>query len=203
LLLLVGLGNPGDKYTNTRHNVGFMMADEIARHHGFSPWRNKFQGLICDGMVGGEKILLLKPQTFMNRSGQSVSEACRFYKLGTENLIVFHDELDLAAGKLRIKTGGGHGGNNGIRDITAHMDANFKRVRMGVGRPQTKEQVSNHLLSDFAKSDNTWLEPMIDECVRSLPLLLKSEDANYMTRVAERLKPNRPNKLKQSENKEG
>lgn len=203
MLLLVGLGNPGDKYTNTRHNVGFMMADEIARHHGFSPWRNKFQGLICDGMVGGEKILLLKPQTFMNRSGQSVSEACRFYKLGTENLIVFHDELDLAAGKLRIKTGGGHGGNNGIRDITAHMDANFKRVRMGVGRPQTKEQVSNHLLSDFAKSDNTWLEPMIDECVRSLPLLLKSEDANYMTRVAERLKPNRPNKPKQSENKEG
>ena len=203
MLLLVGLGNPGDKYTNTRHNVGFMMADEIARLHGFSPWRNKFQGLICDGMVGGEKILLLKPQTFMNRSGQSVSEACRFYKLGTENLIVFHDELDLAAGKLRIKTGGGHGGNNGIRDITAHMDANFKRVRMGVGRPQTKEQVSNHLLSDFAKSDNTWLEPMIDECVRSLPLLLKSEDANYMTRVAERLKPNRPNKPKQSENKEG
>ena len=151
----------------------------------------------------GAKILLLKPQTFMNRSGQSVSEACRFYKLGTEDLIVFHDELDLAAGKLRIKTGGGHGGNNGIRDITAHMDANFKRVRMGVGRPQTKEQVSNHLLSDFAKSDNTWLEPMIDECVRSLPLLLKSEDANYMTRVAERLKPNRPNKPKQSENKEG
>jgi len=203
LLLLVGLGNPGDKYTNTRHNVGFMMADEIARHHGFSPWRSKFQGLICDGMVGGEKILLLKPQTFMNRSGQSVSETCSFYKLGTDQLIVFHDELDLAAGKLRIKTGGGHGGNNGIRDITAHMDANFKRVRMGVGRPQTKEQVSNHLLSDFAKADNTWLEPMIDECVRSLPLLLQGEDANYMTRVAERLKPNRPNKPKQTPNKEG
>lgn len=203
MLLLVGLGNPGDKYTNTRHNVGFMMADEIARHHGFSPWRGKFQGLICDGMVGGEKILLLKPQTFMNRSGQSVSEACRFYKLDTDQLIVFHDELDLAAGKLRIKTGGGHGGNNGIRDITAHMNADFKRVRMGVGRPQTKEQVSNHLLSDFAKSDNSWLEPMIDECVRSLPLLLKGEDGNYMTRVAERLKPNRPNKPKQSENKEG
>jgi PTH1 family peptidyl-tRNA hydrolase len=184
MLLLVGLGNPGEKYANNRHNVGFMVVDDIAHHHGFSPWRAKFQGLLADGTVDGEKVLLLKPMTFMNRSGQSVSELMRFYKLSPDQVIVFHDELDLARAKLRIKTGGGHGGNNGIRDIAAHIGPDFKRVRMGVGHPGNKGAVQGHLLSDFAKADKAWLDPLIDECVRGLPFLLGGENDKYMTQIA-------------------
>ena len=184
MLLLVGLGNPGGKYTNNRHNVGFMVVDDIAHHHGFSPWRAKFQGVLADGTIDGEKILLLKPMTFMNRSGQSVGALMRFYKLTPDQIIVFHDELDLAPAKLRIKTGGGHGGNNGIRDIASHIGPDFKRVRMGVGHPGNKGAVQGHLLSDFAKADKVWLDPLIDECVRGLPFLIKGENDKYMTQIA-------------------
>ena len=196
MLLLVGLGNPGEKYSNNRHNIGFMVADDIARHHGFSPWRAKFQGLVSDGTVDGEKILLLKPQTFMNRSGQSVAEAMRFYKLTPDQVVVFHDELDLVAAKLRIKTGGGHGGNNGVRDIIAHIGADFKRVRMGVGHPGHKGAVQGHLLSDFSKADKPWLGPLIDECVRALPLLVSGHSDKYMTQIALQLQNNPDDKAK-------
>jgi PTH1 family peptidyl-tRNA hydrolase len=184
MLLIVGLGNPGEKYTNNRHNVGFMVVDDIAHHHGFSPWRAKFKGLLADGTIDGEKVLLLKPMTFMNRSGQSVSELMRFYKLSPNQVVVFHDELDLARAKLRIKTGGGHGGNNGVRDIASHIGPDFKRVRMGVGHPGNKDAVQGHLLSDFAKADKVWLDPLIDECARGLPFLIKGEDDKYMTQIA-------------------
>jgi len=184
MLLLVGLGNPGQKYVNNRHNVGFMVADDIVRHHNFSPWRSKFQGMVADGTINGQKILALKPQTFMNKSGQSVSEVMRFYKLTPADVIVFHDELDLAAGKVRVKTGGGHGGNNGVRDITAHIGADFGRVRIGVGHPGHKGAVQGHLLSDFSKADYAWLDPIIDECVRGLPLLIDGHPDKYMTQIA-------------------
>jgi len=196
MLLLVGLGNPGEKYLNNRHNIGFMVADDIARHHGFSPWRSKFQGLVSDGTVDGEKVLLLKPQTFMNRSGQSVSEIMHFYKLTPDQVIVFHDELDLAAAKLRVKTGGGHGGNNGVRDIIAHIGADFRRVRVGVGHPGNKGAVQGHLLSDFAKADKVWLDPLIDECARALPHLINGHKDKYMTQIALKLQNNLDDKAK-------
>ena len=184
MLLLVGLGNPGQKYESNRHNIGFMMADDIVRHYGFSVWRSKFQGLVADGTIGGEKVLILKPQTFMNKSGQSVGEIMRFYKLTPDQIIVMHDELDLVPGKVRVKQGGGHGGNNGVRDIDAHIGADFRRIRVGVGHPGNKNVVANYLLSDFAKADKTWLEPVIDECTRALPYLIEGANDKFMSEVA-------------------
>ncbi|TIP27846.1 MAG: aminoacyl-tRNA hydrolase [Mesorhizobium sp.] len=183
MLLFAGLGNPGAKYANHRHNVGFMAADAIARRHSFSPWSKKFQGLIAEGTLAGEKIILIKPQTFMNLSGQSVGEALRFYKLDASALTVFYDEIDLAAGKVRVKVGGGSGGHNGIRSLEQHVGKDFRRVRIGVGHPGVKEMVHGHVLGDFAKSDREWLDVLLDTIADDAGLLAKGDDNSFMNRV--------------------
>jgi aminoacyl-tRNA hydrolase len=151
--LFVGLGNPGAQYARNRHNIGFMAADAIAARHGFGPWRGKFQGEIAEGRLGTEKVLMLKPGTFMNLSGDSVRAAAQFYKIPPEDIVAFHDELDLAPGRVRVKTGGGHAGHNGLRSIAAHMGPDFVRVRLGIGHPGDKRQVTAYVLGDFAKAD--------------------------------------------------
>jgi PTH1 family peptidyl-tRNA hydrolase len=183
MLLIAGLGNPGPNHENNRHNVGFMAADAIHRRHSFSSWSRKFQGLLSEGNLGGEKILLLKPQTFMNLSGQSVGEAMRFYKLEPAQLIVFYDELDLAPGKIRVKTGGGSGGHNGIRSIDQHVGQDYRRVRIGIGHPGAKAMVHNYVLGDFAKADQEWLDVLLDAIADAVPLLAKGEDSSFMNRV--------------------
>ncbi|TPN77557.1 aminoacyl-tRNA hydrolase [Mesorhizobium sp. CU2] len=183
MLVFAGLGNPGAKYENNRHNVGFMAADAIARRHSFSPWSRKFQGLISEGTLGGEKVLLIKPQTFMNLSGQSVGEALRFYKLEPAALTVFYDEIDLAAGKLRVKVGGGSGGHNGIRSLDQHVGNAYRRVRIGVGHPGVKEMVHGHVLGDFAKADREWLDVLLDAIADDAALLAKGDDSSFMNRV--------------------
>jgi PTH1 family peptidyl-tRNA hydrolase len=183
MLVFAGLGNPGAKYENNRHNVGFMAADAIARRHSFSPWSRKFQGLISEGTLAGEKILLIKPQTFMNLSGQSVGEALRFYKLEPSALTVFYDEIDLAAGKLRIKVGGGSGGHNGIRSLDQHVGNAYRRVRIGVGHPGVKEMVHGHVLGDFAKADREWLDVLLAAIADDAALLAKGDDNSFMNRV--------------------
>ncbi|RWH69806.1 aminoacyl-tRNA hydrolase [Mesorhizobium sp.] len=183
MLVFAGLGNPGAKYENNRHNVGFMAADAIARRHSFSPWSRKFQGLISEGTLAGEKILLIKPQTFMNLSGQSVGEALRFYKLEASALTVFYDEIDLAAGKLRVKVGGGSGGHNGIRSLDQHVGNAYRRVRIGVGHPGVKEMVHGHVLGDFAKADREWLDVLLAAIADDAALLAKGDDNSFMNRV--------------------
>ncbi|MER9074949.1 aminoacyl-tRNA hydrolase [Mesorhizobium sp. M0904] len=183
MLVFTGLGNPGAKYANNRHNVGFMAADAIARRHSFSPWSKKFQGLIAEGMLAGEKVILIKPQTFMNLSGQSVGEALRFYKLGPSALTVFYDEIDLAAGKVRVKVGGGSGGHNGIRSLDQHVGKDFRRVRIGVGHPGVKEMVHGHVLGDFAKADREWLDVLLDAIADGAGLLAEGDDNSFMNRV--------------------
>ncbi|WP_027233433.1 aminoacyl-tRNA hydrolase [Phyllobacterium sp. UNC302MFCol5.2] len=184
MLLIAGLGNPGSQYAANRHNIGFMAADEIHRRHGFSPWTRKFQALIADGMIDGEKTILIKPQTFMNLSGQAVGEAMRFYKLGVGDLIVIYDELDLAAGKVRVKIGGGSGGHNGIKSIDAHCGKDYKRVRLGINHPGGKEMVSNHVLGNFAKADREWLDPLLEAIAANAGLLVRKDDSGFMNRVA-------------------
>jgi len=182
--IIVGLGNPGAKYANNRHNVGFMAADAIARRHSFSPWSKKFQAEIATGEIAGEKVLLVKPQTFMNLSGQAVGEAARFYKLGPDAITVLYDEIDLAPGKLRIKTGGGAGGHNGIRSLDQHLGQNYRRVRIGVGHPGTKELVYNYVLGDFAKADRDWLDPLIAAIADNADMLVKGDDSGLMNKAA-------------------
>ena len=184
MLLIAGLGNPGPKHENHRHNVGFMAADEIARRHSFSPWSRKFQGLIAEGRINGQKVLLLKPQTFMNLSGQSVGEAMRFHKLSPADLIVMYDELDLAPGKVRIKTGGGAGGHNGIRSIDAHCGKDYRRMRIGIGHPGVKELVTGHVLGDFAKADRDWLEPLLDAIADNAEKLVAGDDNGFMNKTS-------------------
>lgn len=184
MYLVVGLGNPGEKYARNRHNIGFMAADEIVRRHGFSPWRAKFQGELCEGKIGTNKVLVLKPQTFMNESGRSVAEVVRFYKFQPEDLIVLHDEIDLAPGKVRVKRGGGHAGHNGLRSIHQAVGDNYVRVRLGVGHPGEKDRVSGHVLNDFAKADQKWLEPLLDATAQHLDCLFDGRDADFMTHVA-------------------
>lgn len=184
MLLIAGLGNPGSKYENNRHNVGFMAVDAIARRHSFSPWSKKFQGLVAEGRVGGEKVLLLKPQTFMNLSGQSVGEAMRFHKIELSKLIVLYDELDLAPGKVRVKTGGGAGGHNGIRSIDAHCGKEYRRVRIGIGHPGIKEMVTHHVLGDFAKADHEWLDPLLDGIAAEIDKLAAGDDNGFMSKLA-------------------
>ncbi|NGN41350.1 aminoacyl-tRNA hydrolase [Mesorhizobium sp. CGMCC 1.15528] len=183
MLLFAGLGNPGAKYANNRHNVGFMAAEAIARRHDFSPWSKKFQGQIAEGKLDGEKVILLKPQTFMNLSGQSVGEALRFYKLQPSDLTVFYDELDLVSGKVRVKTGGGAGGHNGIRSIDQHIARDYRRVRIGIGHPGVKEMVHNHVLGDFSKSDSEWLEVLLDAIADNAALLAKGDESGFMNRI--------------------
>ena len=192
MLLIVGLGNPGQKYEKQRHNVGFMAVDEIHRHESFSTWKPKFQALIAEGSIGGIKCILAKPTTFMNESGRAVGEIARFYKITAEDVIVLYDELDLAPGKVRIKTGGGAGGHNGIRSIDAHLGKDYRRVRIGIGHPGHKDRVSSHVLGDFSKSDADWRDPLLDEIGRNVELLVRREDASFMNRIALRTNSNEP-----------
>ena len=201
MFLIVGLGNPGPAYAANRHNIGFMAVDEIVRRHGFSPWRTKFQGEIADGVVDGKKALVLKPMTYMNDSGRSVLAAATFYKISSEDIIVFHDEIDLAPGKLRVKRGGGHAGHNGLRSIHAGLGADYARVRMGVGHPGDKGEVKNYVLKDFSKADQEWLDPMLDGCAEFLGDMLDGDDPSFMSKVAHRISPNRPNAPKPDSNK--
>lgn len=181
--LLVGLGNPGAQYAGNRHNIGFMAVDAIAAAHGISGWKSKHAGLLAEGTVGGERALLLKPQTFMNKSGDSVQQVARFYKLTPADIVVFYDELDLAPGKVRVKVGGGNGGHNGLRSIDPQIGLHYKRVRLGIGHPG-KEFVTPHVLGDFAKADKAWLDPLLDEIARQTPLLLQGDDAGFMNKLA-------------------
>lgn len=196
MLLLVGLGNPGDKYARHRHNVGFMAADAIAAAQGFGPARAKFQGELREGVLGGDRALILKPLTFMNDSGRSVGEAARFYKIEPKDIVVFYDELDLAPGKLRIKTGGGAAGHNGIRSIDAHIGNDFRRVRIGIGHPGDKSRVTGHVLGDFAKADEAWLAPMLGAIADAAPLLAETDGNKFATAVAQKLAPERAPKEK-------
>ncbi|MEM8787312.1 MAG: aminoacyl-tRNA hydrolase [Pseudomonadota bacterium] len=183
--LLVGLGNPGPKYAGHRHNVGFMAVDAIARAHGFGPWRSKFQGQIAEGRLGDAKIWLLKPETFMNLSGQSVAAAARFYKLEPADIAVFHDELDLAPGKLRVKTGGGMAGHNGLKSMKQHLGPDFTRIRIGIGHPGAKERVNAHVLGDFAKADAAWRDPLLEAIAAAAPHLAADAPDKFMSHVAQ------------------
>ena len=196
MLLLVGLGNPGQKYEKHRHNVGFMAVDELHRHENFAAWKPKFQALTAEGQIDGQKVLLLKPTTYMNDSGRAVGEAARFYKLDPADVIVFYDELDLAPGKVRLKTGGGAGGHNGIRSIDAHLGKDYRRVRIGIGHPGHKDRVTGHVLGDFAKADRIWLDPLLDEMSRNAGLLIKGEDAAFMNKLALATQSNEPSGAK-------
>lgn len=181
--IFIGQGNPGPKYAGNRHNIGFMTMDRIASDHSFSPWRAKFQGQVSDGRIGGKKILLIKPETFYNETGRSARAATDFYKLSAEDVTIFHDEIDLAPGRLRVKRGGGHSGNNGIRSMLAHLGPEVRRIRMGVGHPGDKSKVMPYVLSDFAKADETWRDTLIDACSRSLAMLLNDNDERFQTEV--------------------
>jgi PTH1 family peptidyl-tRNA hydrolase len=191
-LLLVGLGNPGTAYAANRHNVGFMAVDAIVRRHGFGAYRNRFRSHAADGRLLGREVLILKPMTFMNESGQAVAAAARFYKIPPGEIFVFHDDIDLAAGRLRVKQGGGHAGHNGLRSIDAHIGADFWRVRLGVGRPQGVVDVVRHVLADFSKADALWLDPLLDAVAAHVGLLISGDAAGFMNKVAVTLKPALP-----------
>lgn len=190
--LFVGLGNPGSDYAKNRHNIGFMAVDEIVHRHSFAPFRSKFQGQLCEGKIAGQKVLILKPTTYMNESGKAVQAAMAFYKLPIQDIIVFHDEMDLVAGKIRMKTGGGHAGHNGVRSIQSHIGSGFQRVRLGVGHPGDKEKVVGHVLKDFSKADQQWLDKMIEAIGENADLLIKGEDSGFMSKVSLALNPPRP-----------
>src|SRR5436305_3558493 len=177
MLLLVGLGNPGSRYAGNRHNIGFMAVDAIAKRRGIGPWRRRFQGVSAEGPLGGERALLLLPGTYMNDSGRAVVEAAHFYKLGLSDVVVFHDEIDLPPGKVRVKTGGGTAGHNGLRSISAHIGNDYRRVRIGVGHPGVKELVHAHVLNDFSKEESQWVEPLCEIIADNAALLAKGDDA--------------------------
>jgi PTH1 family peptidyl-tRNA hydrolase len=181
--LFVGLGNPGSEHTRHRHNVGFMAADRIAAEHGFSQWRKRFQGATAEGEIAGRRVVILKPQTYMNESGQSVGEAARFLKIAEGDVVVFYDEIDLAPGKLKVKTGGGNAGHNGLRSISAHLGNDYVRVRIGIGHPGSKDLVARWVLHDFAKADHEWLEPLLDAIAKSAGRLVTNDQSRFMTDV--------------------
>src|ERR1700685_4650210 len=183
MLLLVGLGNPGEKYAGNRHNIGFMVVQEIAKRHGIGPWRRRFQGVACEGPIGAERALLLLPGTYMNESGRAVAEAAHFYKVPLADIVVFHDELALPAGKLRVKTGGGNAGHNGLRSISAHVGNDYHRVRVGIGHPGVKELVQPYVLGDFAKSERPWVEAMCEIIADNAGLIAKGADATFQNKV--------------------
>jgi PTH1 family peptidyl-tRNA hydrolase len=185
MLLIVGLGNPGPEYRRHRHNVGFMAADAIHDRHGFTPWRKRFRGEIAEGTLAGEKVLLLKPLTYMNDSGRAVQAAMAFYKLGPGDVVVIHDEVDLPPGKTRMKAGGGTAGHNGLRSVGAEIGEDFRRLRIGVGHPGVKEMVQNHVLRDFAKADAEWLNPLVDAIAEYAPLLAEGKDGTFANRLHE------------------
>ncbi|PRY25403.1 PTH1 family peptidyl-tRNA hydrolase [Aliiruegeria haliotis] len=199
--LFVGLGNPGAKYAQNRHNIGFMALDRIAADHGFAPWRGKFQGALSEGRLGSERVLLLKPETFMNRSGQSVGEAMRFFKLEPDDVTVFHDELDLAPGKVRVKQGGGHAGHNGLRSIHAAIGPEYRRVRLGIGHPGHKDAVSGYVLRDFPKADADWLDDLLRGICDGAPQLASGDTGRFLNAIALRVNPPRSSTTQQKEAK--
>src|ERR1700743_596921 len=188
-LLIAGLGNPGSQYAKNRHNAGFIVVDALHAHYRFGPWKARFEGLLSEGVLGGRKTYLLKPQTYMNLSGDAIGPALRFFKLPLDALVVIHDEIDLAAGKLKVKTGGGDAGQNGLRSITATLGSDYRRGRRGHGHPGEKSRVSGHVLQNFSKEDIDWLRPLVGAMVEAAPLLAKDDDAGYMSKVALLLKP--------------
>lgn len=189
--LFVGLGNPGPKYAGNRHNIGFMALERIGAVHGFGPWSRRFQSEVSEGRLGAEKVLLIRPQTFMNRSGDAVAEAMRFYKIDPADLVVFHDELDLAPGRCRVKSGGGHAGHNGLRSIIGHIGPAFDRVRIGIGHPGHKDAVAGFVLHDFARADADWITPLLDGIADGAPALAAGDPARFQNAVALRTAPAR------------
>lgn len=203
--LFVGLGNPGAKYRSNRHNIGFMAVDRLVHRHNFSQWRKKFQGEVSEGKLGTEKILVLKPQTYMNKSGSSVRAAAQFYKIPPEDIYVFQDELALPFGKIKVKNGGGHGGHNGLRDIDSHIGKNYWRIRMGIGHPGDKSRVHNHVLGDFAKSEEAALTDMLIAITDEITLLADGKTDRFASKIGtalEHLNP-KPKKQKSKNNQEG
>lgn len=183
MLLFVGLGNPGSQHAGNRHNVGFMAVQAIAKRHGIAPWRRRFQGVATDGPIGGERVQLLLPETYMNESGRAVAEAAHFYKLGVGDIVVFHDEIDLAPGKVRVKAGGGVAGHNGLRSISAHIGNDYRRVRIGVGHPGHKDLVHGYVLNDFAKDEREWVAALCAIIADNAELLAKGQDATFQNKV--------------------
>ena len=192
MLLVVGLGNPGPKHAYHRHNIGYMAVDDIVHRHGFGPFRDRFQGKLAEGRLAGDKALALKPSTYMNLSGQSVGEAMRYFKLTPEQVVVLHDELDLAPGKCRVKRGGGAGGHNGIRSLDRHIGPEYWRVRLGIGHPGHKDRVHGYVLHDFAKAEEDWLDPLLEAVADGFPLIAQGEPEKFMTRVAMLTHPTKP-----------
>lgn len=184
MLLFAGLGNPGGQYARNRHNIGFLAIDRLAIDHRAAPFRRRFQGDASEATIGGERVVLLKPLTYMNESGRAVAEAARFYKIALGDIVVFHDELDLAPGKLRVKAGGGNAGHNGLRSITAHMGNDYRRVRLGIGHPGDKALVHQYVLGDFAKADHPWVNALLDAVSAAAPHLAAGEDARFASDVA-------------------
>jgi len=197
MLLLVGLGNPGDKYARNRHNIGFMAVDEIVRRHSFQPYRSKFSGELAEGRIGHTKVLALKPMTYMNESGRSVSAAAGFYKIEPEKILVIHDELDLEAGRFRLKADGGHAGHNGLRSIHAHVGSGYRRLRLGIGHPGDRGKVTSHVLKDFSRSDQDWLQPLLGSIAGNAGLLVEGDGPEFMNRVTLDTRP------KENKSKEG
>ena len=181
--LVVGLGNPGPRYAGNRHNVGFMVVDAIARRHNIGPWRRRFQGVAVEGPIGGERVILLKPETFMNESGRAVAEAAHFYKIDVGHIVVFHDEIDLPPAKVRVKTGGGIAGHNGLRSISSHVGNDYRRVRVGVGHPGARELVYPYVLGDFAKAERPWVEALCDIFADNAAMIARGEDAAFQNKV--------------------
>ena len=192
MLLLVGLGNPGSKYAGNRHNVGFMVADAVHRRFRFPAFRSKFDAEAAEGEIGGERVLILKPMTFMNESGRSVAAAARFYKIDPADITVIHDEIDLAPGRIRMKLGGGIAGHNGLRSIAAHLGLDFWRVRIGIGHPGDKDLVSGYVLGDFAKIDRDWLDKSIDAIAEAAPFLAAHDEKGFTNKLALLLTPPKP-----------
>lgn len=196
MLLLVGLGNPGRDAEDNRHNIGFMAVDAVIARFGLGAPRARRQpaGLFSDGVIEGDKVMVLKPRTYMNDSGRAVGAAVRYWKLAPEDVIVFHDELDLAPGKVRVKRGGGHGGHNGLRSIDSHIGRDYRRVRLGIGHPGDKDRVTGHVLRNFSRADRVWLEPFLDAVAETTPMLISGDDSGFMTRVALLTQPAKPKK---------
>ncbi|MEQ8369772.1 MAG: aminoacyl-tRNA hydrolase [Alphaproteobacteria bacterium] len=190
--LIVGLGNPGPEHAGDRHNIGFMAVDVIARRHGLGPFRKRFDGETAEGRIGDHRILLLKPTTYMNLSGNAVVKALAFYRLEATDVIVIHDELDLRPGKVRVKRNGGAAGHNGLRNIDSHIGRDYLRVRLGIGHPGEREAVLSYVLRSFSRADLDWLAPLLDEAADALPLLLDGDENAYMTRLAQNAPPPAP-----------
>lgn len=202
MLLFVGLGNPGAEYARNRHNIGFMAVDEIVHQHKFGAGRRKFQGVFAEGTIEDEKIIALKPATYMNDSGRSVGEAQRFFNIAPLDIFVFHDELDLLAGKVRVKSAGGTAGHNGLRSIEAHIGNEFNRVRLGIGHPGDRDRVHRHVLGDFSKADAVWVVPMLEAIAKHAGLLVRRDTASFQNKVHLALNP-RPEKTKDEDGKAG